>query len=220
MKDSSTIKDPFLYSRGSEPPPRHRFALSLGAKFAFLLLGGIILLTGVTTFYSIKHLRSSTLMGMREMGKSLGKVVGLASAYQGFFELDNRKLNQYIDSAVSQPDVVYMAIIDADTGKIRSQQGLNPEEAAALARGESIKSLQGLFQTRQDIVLPSPLGNLGTVAIGISPSRINREERLIIQEQIIIALLAMILAGAIIWFFSRSITRPLRTLTRQTATAA
>lgn len=210
------VRDPFRFSRIPRPPPPGKFVLNMGAKFTLLIMAVLIGLTIVTIIYSVKHLRSSTTLGMKEMGESLGKVVGVASAYQGFFEMDNRKLNQYIDSAVSQPDVAYMAIIDAESDKIRSQQGLKPEEAEAISRDEPIESLRGLYQIRQDITLPSPLGKLGTVAIGISQNRIKHEKEQIIQEQIIIALLAMILAVGLIWFFARSITRPLRQLTRQT----
>jgi len=194
--------------------PRRKRLLGLGAKFTILLLAGFVFLTAITTWFSVKYLRTSVSLGLSEMADALGRVVSVASAYKGFFDEDDRQLNQYIDSAASQPDVAFAAILQK--GKVRAQRGLRPEEVQALERGENPFSAEEIFQESQDITLDSPIGKLGTIIIGISKSRINREETKIIITQILTAAVIAVISLTVLWAVVYSITSPLRKLMEQT----
>ncbi|MCX6348652.1 MAG: HAMP domain-containing protein, partial [Candidatus Aureabacteria bacterium] len=206
----------FVFSPIAAAPERRKAVFTLGAKFTLLILGGISALTLTTTLLSIAYLRSSLSLGLQEMAASLGKVVGIASAYQGFFDIDTRKLNQYIDSAAGQPDVSYAAILD-NQGKIIVQRGLDASEAMALERGEIPLPDREIHQEKQDIVLDSPIGKIGAIVIGISTARINQEEKKIISSQVGVAAATAVLSLVILWVFVLSITRPLKQLSRQAA---
>lgn len=204
-----------LITSQAASPARRKRIFGLGAKFTLLLLGGFIFLTAITTWFSVKYLRASVSLGLTEMAAALGRVVKVASAYKGFFDEDTRQLNQYIDSAASQPDVAYAAILDKK-GKVLAQRGLSAKEVQFLEKGECPFPAGEIFQETQDITMDSPIGKLGTIVIGISKSRINREETRIITTQILTAAIIAFLSLAILWGVVISITRPLRKLMEQT----
>ncbi len=211
-------KPPVLFAFSPRAPGAEgkRSVITLGAKFTLLILGGIIVLTLTTTLLSISHLRSSLSLGLQEMAAALGKVVGVASAYQGFFDVDTRKLNQYIDTAAGQPDVSYVAILD-NQGKIVAQRGLSVPEAMALEAGKEPLAEREVYEEKQEIALDPPIGKIGTIAIGISTKRIHREEQKIISSQVGVAVATAVISLIVLWIFIVSITRPLQELSRQAA---
>jgi signal transduction histidine kinase/HAMP domain-containing protein len=208
-------KEPlFAFSPRTAGPAGKQAVITLGAKFTLLILGGISALTLTTTLLSISQLRSSLSLGLQEMATAMGKVVGVASAYQGFFDVDTRKLNQYIDSAAGQPDVSFVALLD-NQGKIVTQRGLSTLEAMALEQGNDPLPDREVYQKKQEIALDAPIGKIGTIVIGISTKRIRQEEKRIISSQVGVAVGTAVLSLVVLWIFIVSITRPLRELSRQ-----
>jgi len=193
----------------------HGHYLGLGVKLTILLVGAFVFLIVITSVFSIKQLRSSLSLGMQEMADGLGKVVGLASAYQGFFDVDNRKLNQYVESAASLRDIEYAAILDR-SGRIITARGLNRDERQALETGELPVPSEEVYQTREDIVLDAPIGKLGTIVIGLSKMRLNAAENRIIGTQLKVAGLVFFFTLIVLWLVVFSITRPLSILAEQT----
>lgn len=189
--------------------------LGLGLKLTFLVLAAVAGVTALTSWFSIKQLRSSLTAGMEETADGLGRVVGLASAYQGFFESDYRRLNQYIDSAASLPDVEYAAVLDRD-GKIIAARGLNRDEQISLEETGKISVSPQVYEARQDIELDRPVGKIGTIIIGISKARIIAEEDRIVGTHLKVAGVISLGALAILWLVVYSITHPLRLLAEQT----
>jgi len=213
---SNSSKPPtlFAFSSSTGEAGGKRAVITLGAKFTLLILGGITALTLTTTLLSISHLRSALSLGLQEMAASLGKVVGVASAYQAFFDVDTRKLNQYIDSAAGQPDVSYVALLD-NQGKVVAQRGLSAPEAMALEDGKDPLPEREIYQEKQEIALDAPIGKIGTILIGISTKRIHQEEKKIISSQVGVAAATAVFSLVILWIFVVSITRPLKDLSRQ-----
>ena len=204
--------DGLLSSPHSEAGRRPVFGL--GAKLTILVLCSLLCITLITTIISIRHLRDALSAGAAEMGRTMGRVVGISSAYQGFFDIDNRLLEQYVDFAADQKNVVY-AVITRSNGDV-IQTGLTPEQLATLQEGGQPFSPEDVHQEKQDITLESPIGKIGTIYLGISKKEISAIEKKLIRVQVIFAFGITVIFLIILWVIIHSITRPLRRLTEKT----
>lgn len=206
-------EDNSLLSYDSPGTEKHKL-FGLGAKLTILVLSSLLLITIITTIVSIRHLRNALSSGSQEMAETMGRVVGLASAYQGFFDADNRIQKQYIDFTVKQKNVAYAAIIRKDGGIV--QTGLTPEQLDILLNGGNPFPPESIHQERQDIIMESPIGKIGTIYLGISKKEISAIERKLITFQVIFAGTITIVFLLLLWVIIHSITRPLRQLTTKT----
>jgi signal transduction histidine kinase/HAMP domain-containing protein len=186
----------------------------LGAKLIILVLSSLLFITVFTTIVSIRHLRNALSAGSQEMAETMGRVVGLASAYQGFFDADNRIQQQYIDFTVKQKNVAYAAIVRTD-GEI-VQTGLTPEQLDILLNGDNPFPPESIHQEKQDILMDSPIGKIGTIYLGISKKEIAAIEGRLIKYQLIFAGAITVIFLLLLWGIILSITRPLRQLTKKT----
>jgi len=212
MPSEDTYKKSGAGESSASPAGR---GVGLGLKLTLLILIAFTFLAGITSWFSINQLRETMIVGMEETADGLGKVVGLASAYQGFFDVDNRKLNQYVESAASLSDVEYAAVLDRE-GKIITSRGLNREERIALEETGSASEPSEVYEARQPIELDRPVGRLGTIVIGISKARINAQENQIVSTQLKVAAFVSLFTLFFLWILVFSITRPLRVLAEQT----
>ncbi len=194
------------------PAGKRRRIFGMGAKFTLLILGVLAFITLFSIRHSTRKMREAVSLGMEEMAAAMGRVLGLASAYQGFFGIDDRQLIQYLESAVGQPDVVFAAIFMDDRVIYR---GMGRQEAEALKRGENPFDPELIFLERQDIELDSPIGKLGEIVVGISRERLNREQTRIIRGQVLAASGLGAASLIVLWTIVFSITRPLRRLALQ-----
>ena len=154
--DKTAKEDKSLLIYDSPGTEKHKL-FGLGAKLTILVLSSLLLITIITTIISIRHLRNALSSGSQEMAETMGRVVGLASAYQGFFDADNRIQEQYIDFTVKQKNVVY-AVIARKDGEI-VQAGLTPEQLEILLNGETPFPPESIHLEKQDIIMDSPIGN-------------------------------------------------------------
>ena len=211
--DKKSQEENSLLTPDSPGTAKDKF-FGLGAKLTILVLSSLLLITIITTIISIRHLRNALSSGSQEMAETMGRVVGLASAYQGFFDADNRIQEQYIDFTVRQKNVVY-AVIARKDGEI-VQAGLTPEQLEILLNGDNPFPPKSIHLEKQDIIMDSPIGKIGTIYLGISKKEISAIEKKLIKFQVIFAgtitIIFLLLLGVII----HSITRPLRNLTEKT----
>lgn len=194
------------------PAGKRRRIFGMGAKFTILIVGVLLLLSVFSIHHSTSQMRKAVSLGMEEMATAMGRVLGLASAYQGFFGIDDRQLVQYLESAVAQPDVVYAAIFMEDRMVYR---GISGQQAELLRKGEHPFDPELIFQERQDIELESPVGKIGEIVVGISRERLNQEQNRIIRGQVLAASGVGGLSLIVLWTIVFSITRPLRKLAVQ-----
>lgn len=196
------------------PKSVRRFFFGMGAKLTILVLSCLLLLALITTAISIHHLRNALSTGSQEMAETMGRVVGLASAYQGFFDADNRVQKQYIDFTVEQRNIVYAAIVRDDGGIVYA--GLSEDQLNKLINGGSPFSPHLVHQEKQDIIMDSPIGKIGTIYLGVSKEEISAFESRLIKFQVFFTIAATIIFLLLLWGVIHSITRPLRELTEKT----
>ncbi len=210
----------------SESPPRkpslplphqeidRKSLFGMGAKLTILVLTSLLCISIFTTIVSIRHLRNALSAGAKEMGQTMGRVLGISAAYQGFFDIDNRLLKQYVTFATEQKNVVY-AVIMKKHGEV-IQMGLSPEQLDLLKKGELPFDPETVHQEIQDITMESPIGKIGTIYLGISKQKITAVEKKLVRVQVISAGVITIIFLIILWIIIHSITRPLRQLTEKT----
>ncbi|MFH1038083.1 MAG: ATP-binding protein [PVC group bacterium] len=193
---------------------KSRRFFGLGAKLTILVLSSLLCISVITTIISIRHLRDALNTGVEEMGRTMGRVLGISSAYQGFFDIDNRLLKQYVTSAVDQKNVVY-AVITKKNGEV-VQTGLSAEQLEHLQKGDPPLDPEIVHQEIQDITMESPIGKIGTIYLGISKEEVAAVEKKLILVQVISAGAITAIFLVILWIIIHSITRPLRQLTEKT----
>ncbi|MDP8235815.1 MAG: ATP-binding protein [Candidatus Erginobacter occultus] len=195
-------------------PKKERRVFGLGARLTILVLSGLLCISVITTYISIRQLRDALSAGAREMARTMGQIVGISSAYQGFFDIDNRLLEQYVNFAAEQPNILY-AVITGPRGEI-IQTGLTSGQVARLLEGEPPYPEEQVHQEEHDIVLDSPVGKIGRIYLGISRREIAAIESGLIRLQLYLtgAITAVFLL--LLWGIIHSVTRPLARLTEKT----
>lgn len=196
------------------PLKDNRRFFGLGARLALLVLSGILCVSIITTWISIRHLRDALSAGAREMARTMGQVVAISAAYQGFFDVDNRLLEQYVNFAAGQKNILY-AVIVGPRGEI-TQTGLTSGQLQRMLDGEPPYSPERAHHEERDIVMDSPVGKIGRIYLGISREEIAAIEGRLIRLQIYLtgAITAVFLL--LLWMIIHSVTRPLTRLTEKT----
>ena len=198
-------------------PPRpegRRWFFGLGARLALLVLSGILCVSVITTWISIRHLRGALSAGAEEMARTMGQVVAISAAYQGFFEADNRLLEQYVSFAAGQENILYAAIVGPRGESTKT--GLTSGQFERMLAGEPPYPPDRAHHEEQDIVMESPVGKIGRIYLGISREKIDVIEGRLIRLQVYLtgAITAVFLL--LLWTIIHSITRPLARLTEKT----
>jgi len=196
------------------PPPAERRFFGLGARLALLVLSGILCISIITTWISIRHLRGALSAGAEEMARTMGQVVAISAAYQGFFDVDNRLLEQYVNFAAGQKNILYAAIV-GPRGEV-TQTGLTTGQLERMIAGEPPYSLQRAHHEERDIVMDSPVGKIGRIYLGISREEIAAVERRLINLQIYLTAAVTTVFLLLLWWIIHSVTRPLTRLTEKT----
>ncbi len=191
-------------------PPRERRFFGLGGRLTVLVVSGILCISIITTYISIRQLRDALSAGAREMARTMGQIVGISSAYQGFFDIDNRLLEQYVNFAVEQPNILYAVIVGPQ--EEITQTGLTSGQVKRLLAGEPPYPKEQVHQEEHDIVLDSPVGKIGRIYLGISRKEITAIESKLIRLQLYLtgAITAVFLL--LLWGIIHSVTRPLARL--------
>lgn len=205
-------KKSFLF--GTPARKDNQFFLGLGARLALLVLAGIVCVSVITTWISIRHLRGALSAGAEEMARTMGQVVAISAAYQGFFDVDSRLLEQYVNFAAGQENILYAAIV-GPRGEI-TQTGLTTGQLQRMFDGEPPYPAKKAYHEERDIVMESPVGKIGRIYLGISREKIDVIEGRLIRLQIYLigAITAVFLL--LLWMIIHSITRPLARLTEKT----
>ena len=202
----------FIFSP-KKPPSSGKHMLGMGAKLSILIIGVLTCITVITTIISVSHLRRAISTGTKEMARTMGRVVGISAAYQGFFEIDNRLLQQYVNFAAEQQNVSYAVIATGKDDVV--QTGLTPEQLSRLLTGEKPFPPDQVHQEKQPIAFESPIGKVGTIYLGISKRGLREIEKKIVRLHILVAAAIAIIFLIVLWIIVFSITRPLRRLTEQ-----
>jgi len=160
----------------------NRGFFGLGARLALLVLSGILCVSIITTWISIRHLRDALSAGAEEMARTMGQVVAISAAYQGFFDVDNRLLEQYVNFAAGQKNILYAAIV-GPRGEV-TQTGLTSGQLKRMLDGEPPYSRGRAHHEERDIVMDPPVGKIGRIYLGISREEIAAIEGRLIRLQI------------------------------------
>lgn len=211
MQSPSPEAPPLLRPRSLKSSRR---LFGFGGRLTILVVCGILCISIITTYISIRQLRDALSAGAREMARTMGQIVGISSAYQGFFDIDNRLLKQYVDFAAEQPNIRY-AVIVGPKGDV-TQTGLTSGQVERMLGGEAPYPEEQVHQEEHDIVLDSPVGKLGRIYLGISREEITAIQSKLIRLQIYLTGAVTALFLLILWAIIHSVTRPLTRLTEKT----
>ncbi len=191
-----------------------RIKLNLGARLGLLVLSVILCVSIITTWISIRHLRGALSAGAGEMAQTMGQIVAISAAYQGFFDVDNRLLEQYVNFAAGQDNVRYAAIVGPRDEV--TQTGLTSGQLQRMFDGQPPYPPERVHHQEQDIVLDDPVGKIGRIYLGISREGIALIENRLIRLQIYFTATITVIFLLLTWALIHSVTRPLTRLTEKT----
>jgi len=194
-----------------------RIRLSLRWKFIISAASLVVIVSLLFSWLFLGQARRDQLAQFERRAHSLAGNLAYNSEF-GVLTGDRLSLEKLLDGILSQDDVIFAIIEEADGRKLVSREKEERKDepkmefsASILRRGKEFVDELSILE-KGIAQEPISLTEIGKVRIGLSLKELNQATQAIRQKIFLIALLLIFLGSLLAVIFSRRITRPIQKL--------
>lgn len=196
--------------------------MRLGNKFILLVAVILAITLGANALYAVHRQRQLAMEQLNDIGRGQGEFLALI-APDAILGYDFVRLNQYVEQATRQPDILFAAVFDTDGRPLTSFVDRKDPTLQRACRGEpdpDVSRLVALLEQATDVIVQRyPVSQaehaLGSVVVAVDRIRIERAlQQNKLRQLFIYGVIIVILSGAIYLVFRLNVLRPVAALIR------